>query len=466
MRATTNHRTGGRPGTRGTGTVRLVRFLASDVAAATGGRLTGDDVELTGASFDSRELRRGELFVPIVAERDGHEFITAAATAGAPATLTSRGVGAALDAGIAAIEVAYTSAALVDLAAWAVPRLGATVVGITGSIGKTTTKDLAAAAIGAGRSVAANARSFNNEQGLPVTVLGAPDGVDVLVLEMGMRGFGEIARLCAVAPPTIGVVTAVAAAHTERLGGIAGVARAKAELVEALPATGVAVLNADDERVLAMSTRTSATTITFGESPGADVKAERVVLDEFARPSFRVVTPWGDADVTLAVSGRHMVSNAAAAVAAAGSLHVPLDVAVAALGTAQLSGSRMAVHLLPSGAVVIDDAYNANPTSMRAALDALAALPAQRRVAIVGVMAELDDAVAAHRAIASYAADLGIELVSVGTDLYGIAAADDPLRAVAPLGPGVAVLVKASRVAQLELLAAALVRDGGAALAE
>lgn len=442
-----------------------MRFLASDAAAATGGRLTGNDVELAGASFDSRELRRGDLFVPIVAERDGHEFIAAAARAGALATLTSRGPGAARDAGIPAVEVADTSAALLELAAWAVPRLGATVVGITGSIGKTTTKDLAAAAIGAGRSVAASARSFNNEQGLPVTVLGAPDGVDVLVLEMGMRGFGEIARLCTVAPPDVGVVTAVAAAHTERLGDIAGVARAKAELVEALPPTGVAVLNADDERVLAMSARTSAGSITFGESAGADVRADCIVLDELARPSFRLVTPWGSGDVTLAVSGRHMVSNAAAAVAAAGSLQVPLDMAVAALATAQLSSSRMAVHRLPSGAVVIDDAYNANPTSMRAALDALAALPARRRVAVVGVMAELDDAPAAHRAIARYAAALGIELVAVGTPLYGVAGVDDPLLAVAPMGPGDAVLVKASRVAQLDKLAALLVRDGGGAMA-
>ena len=242
-----------------------MRFRVSEVAAATGGRHVGDDRELDGASFDTRTLRGGELFVPIVGERDGHDFIAVAATAGASATLTSRGATAAVAAGLPAVEVADTAQALLDVATWAARRLDAVVVGITGSVGKTTTKDLAAAAIGAGRRVVANERSFNNEQGLPVTVLGADDGSEVLVLEMGMRGFGEIARLCAVAPPTIGIVTAVAAAHTDRLGGIEGVARAKSELVTALPRHGVAILNADDDRVRAMSTLTAASTITFGE---------------------------------------------------------------------------------------------------------------------------------------------------------------------------------------------------------
>ena len=224
--------------------MRLVRFLASQVAAATGGRLVGPDVELRGASFDSRSLQPGELFVPIVAERDGHDFLGAAAAVGAGAALSSRAADPTI--GMTIIEVADTRQALLDLATWARERLRASVVGITGSVGKTSTKDLALAAVGAGRRVAANVRSFNNEQGLPVTVLGAPDDVEVLLLEMGMRGPGEITRLCAVAQPEIGVVTAVAAAHTALLGGIDAVARAKAELVDALPSTGVAVLNADD----------------------------------------------------------------------------------------------------------------------------------------------------------------------------------------------------------------------------
>jgi UDP-N-acetylmuramoyl-tripeptide--D-alanyl-D-alanine ligase len=434
-----------------------VRFRATDVAAATNGRLVGDDAGLDGASFDTRSLRRGQLFVPLVAERDGHDFIAAAAAAGAAATLTARGSAPAIDAGIPAIEVGDTAQALMDLATWGARRLGCVVVGITGSVGKTTTKDLAAAAISAGRRVAANERSYNNEQGLPVTVLGAGDDVEVLVLEMGMRGFGEITRLCAVAPPTIGIVTAVAAAHTARLGGIDGVARAKAELVEALPADGVAILNADDERVRAMARLTAAPTITFGEAAGADVAIDGVVLDDAARPTFHLHTPWGNAEVALRASGRHLVVNAAAAVAAAGSLDIDIAAAADAVGGAELSASRMALRRLPSGAVVIDDAYNANPASMAAALDALAAVPARRRVAVVGVMAELDEPVEAHRAVADRAAALGIELIAVGTDLYGMEACDDPVAALAPVAEGTAVLVKASRVAGLERVAAALV---------
>ncbi len=343
-----------------------------------------------------------------------------------------------------------------DLATWGTRRLGAVVVGITGSVGKTTTKDYAAAAIAVGRRVAANQRSYNNEQGLPVTVLGAADDTEVLVLEMGMRGFGEIARLCTVAPPTIGIVTAVAAAHTARLGGIDGVARAKAELVEALPQHGVAILNADDQRVRTMAALTKASTITFGESAGADVVVDHVELDGLARPSFRLRTPWGSAPVQLRASGRHMIGNAAAAIAAAGALGVEVAAAANAITEADLSASRMALHRLPSGAVVIDDAYNANPTSMAAAFDALMAVPAVRRVAVVGLMAELDEPAEAHRAVAARAAENGIELIAVGTDLYGVEATDDPIAAVGELGGDAAVLVKASRVAGLDRVAVAL----------
>ena len=433
-----------------------MRFRASDVAAATGGQLVGDDVEVEGASFDSRSLQPGTLFVPIVAERDGHEFIADAARAGAAATLTSRGSDPAAAAGIPAIEVVDTGLALMGLATWGTQRLGAVVVGITGSVGKTTTKDYAAAAIAVGRRVAANQRSYNNEQGLPVTVLGAADDTEVLVLEMGMRGFGEIARLCTVAPPTIGIVTAVAAAHTARLGGIDGVARAKAELVEALPQHGVAILNADDQRVRTMAALTKASTITFGESAGADVVVDHVELDGLARPSFRLRTPWGSAPVQLRASGRHMIGNAAAAVAAAGALGVEVVAAANAITEADLSASRMALHRLPSGAVVIDDAYNANPTSMAAAFDALMAVPAVRRIAVVGLMAELDEPAEAHRAVAARAAENGIELIPVGTDLYGVEATDDPIAAVGELGGDAAVLVKASRVAGLDRVAVAL----------
>jgi UDP-N-acetylmuramoyl-tripeptide--D-alanyl-D-alanine ligase len=256
----------------------------------------------------------------------------------------------------------------------------------------------------------------------------------------------------------MGIVTAVAAAHTARLGGIEGVARAKAELVEALPAHGLAILNADDERVRSMRRLTAAPVLTFGEAAEADVGVEDIALDELARPSFRVRTPWGSANVRLRASGRHLIHNAAAAVAAAGALDVDVNAAARRVSEARLSASRMAVHQLPSGAVIIDDAYNANPTSMAAALDALMAIPARRRVAVIGVMAELDDAAAAHRSVTVRAFEQGIELIVVGTDLYGVAPSVDPIAAVGQLATGTAVLVKASRIAGLDRVAAELVR--------
>jgi len=424
-------------------------MLASQVARAVGGTLAGPDVIVDGASFDSRALRPGSLFVPLVAERDGHTFIDSALASGAAAYLTSRA-----PQGGTAIVVAHTATALMELAAWARRQLDVPVVGVTGSVGKTSTKDLIAAALGATRLVTANERSFNNEQGLPVTILGVSDGVEVLVVEMGMRGFGEIAALCNVAAPTIGVVTSVAGAHTERVGGIEGVARAKRELVEALPATGTAILNADDHRVAAMAGHSPAPVVTYGF--GGDVRIGDVVLDGLARPSFRVESPWGCADVRLSVSGAHMASNAAAALAVAGVIEGSIESAGEALASARVSAMRMDVRRSSRGAIVVNDAYNADPDSMRAALTALAGIDARRRVAILGPMAELDDAAAGHRAVAAIARELDIELIATGTELYGVAPVDDPVAAAGQLGEGDAVLVKASRVAGLEKVAEAL----------
>ncbi|MET0323844.1 MAG: UDP-N-acetylmuramoyl-tripeptide--D-alanyl-D-alanine ligase [Ilumatobacteraceae bacterium] len=435
-----------------------MRIRASQAAEVIGGTLVGADVEWDGASFDTRSLRPGQLFVPLVAERDGHDFMDAAVAAGAAVTLWSRP--SDIVPALPAIVVPDTAAALMDLAAWAGTRLAARVVGITGSVGKTSTKDLVRAAVAAGARVAANERSFNNEQGLPVTILGAPDDTDVLVLEMGMRGFGEIRRLCDVARPDIGVVTAVAPSHTERVGGIDGVARAKAELVEALPDHGTAVLNADDQRVRAMAGLTAARVLTFGQSADADVRITDLTLDALARPRFTVHTPWGTAVVELPMSGAHMAGNAAAALAVAGVVGIGLDPAVAALAHAELSAMRMQVDRAAAGGLVINDAYNANPTSMAAALEALAAVDAERRIAVLGMMAELDDPAPAHRAIAARAAELGLRLVAVGTDRYGVEPVDaaDVAAVIGPVGPGTAVLVKASRAIGLDRLAAALTR--------
>ncbi len=433
-----------------------MRIRASEAAAGIGGRLVGPDVEFEGASFDSRTTTLGQLFVPIVAERNGHEFVGAARERGAVVHLTSEPDPYRRDG--TAIEVADTARALLALAAWARRRLDARVVGVTGSVGKTSAKDLMAAACGAGRRTTANERSFNNEQGLPVTILNAPDDTEVLILEMGMRGFGHISALCEIARPDIGVVTVVGHAHTELVGGIGGVAQAKGELVEALPATGTAVLNADDERVAAMRSRTRADVITFGTvGTAGDVRVSDVELDTMARARFRVDTPWGSGTAQLAVPGAHMVTNAAAAIAVAGVVGVDLDAALDALSTATLSGMRMEVVAAASGTTIVNDAYNANPTSMAAALDALAAMDADRRVAVLGLMGEIDDPAPAHREIARRATELGLELVVVGTDLYGVEPADDPIAAIGHLGPGDVVLVKASRAAGLERVVVELV---------
>lgn len=430
-----------------------MRFRASEAAAAIGGALVGPDVTIHGVAFDSRMLRPGQLFVALRGERDGHEFLADAVERGAAAVLAQRPAASATS----IVVAGDTLRALMDLAAAMRRRFAGTVVGITGSVGKTSTKDLCWAAVGASRRTAANAKSFNNEQGLPTTVLNAADDTEVLVLEMGMRAAGEITELCAIAHPSIGLVTRVAEAHSDRVGGLDGVARAKAELVAALPERGTAILNADDHRVLAMAGQTRAAVLTFGAAPTADVRLSRLRLDELARPRFVVDSPWGAAEVRLSVSGAHMAVNAAGALAVVGALGADLTAGAAALAEVQPGAQRMAVRPTAAGGTVLDDSYNANPTSMRAGLDALAELPAARRVAVVGVMAEIADAAAEHRAIVDYAAARGIDIIAVGTDLYGVDPCDDPVAAVGSVAGGHAVLVKGSRVAGLERVAEALV---------
>ncbi len=431
-----------------------MRFEAIDVAAATGGRLEGPNVVIDGVSFDSRSIRPGQLFVPIVADRDGHEFIPTAQQRGAVAYLTSRPAQ-----GGTAIEVDDTLVALMRVATAQRRRFDGPLIGITGSVGKTSTKDLAWAAVGASRRTWANERSFNNDQGLPTTILNAPDDTEVMILEMGMRGFGEITRLCDIAAPTIGIVTRVAEAHSDRVGGLDGVARAKAELVQALPTSGLAILNADDPRVRAMTSATTASCLLYGEAEDADVRVTDVVLDDLARASFTARTPWGTVAVRLGVSGRHMVSNAAAALACCGAVVADLEAGAAALADVGLTSMRMEVLRTSSGGIVLNDSYNANPTSMRAALDALVAMPARRRVAVLGLMAEISDTEAEHLAITEYAAARGIEVVAYGTDLYGlppVTTVADAKERLGSVAGGDAVLVKGSRVVGLEMVAAAL----------
>lgn len=433
-----------------------MRFMAADVAFATGGSLRGKNAHLSGASFDSRTLSMGQLFVPIVAQRDGHDFIDDAVHRGAGAYLTSRDPGRGT-----AIVVPDTIEALRSLGRWARESLSARVehrvVGITGSVGKTTTKDFAAAALGSELRVAASSRSFNNDQGVPITILNAADDCQALVLEMGMRGHGEITRLTEVGRPQIGVVTAVAEAHSALLDNLDGIARAKGELVEALPDSGVAILNADDERVMTMRSRTGARVRTFGESSEADVRIARVDLDERAHATVQLLTPWGDVSFGLPVAGRHSASNAAAAIAIAGECGVDIRSAATAISQAGMSPNRMSVRRTAGGATLIDDAYNANPRSLAAAIETLAAIPARRRFAFVGIMAELKEPEIAHRAIAALARRHQVELIPVDTNLYGTdpISLQSAIAGVGEFGDGDAVLVKGSRIAGLERLVVA-----------
>ena len=426
-----------------------MRFSISELAARLGGEQVGPDVTVTGASIDTRTLLPGQLYVPIVADRDGHEFISAALDAGAPAYLTEQS-----PVGGTAVVVADTAVSLLDLGHLARECMGGGVVGITGSVGKTTTKDLLRACLASSFRVAASERSFNNELGLPLTLLNAADDVEWVVLEMGARGEGHITRLTDVGRPDVGIVTSVAMAHVEYFGDLEGVARAKSELVRALPPAGVAVLNADDPLVAGMASISPCPVLRFAVDTRADVRAERIVLDEELRPRFRMATPWGTADVALALHGIQQVPNALAASAAALWCGSPIEGVVEALGAAAGSPLRMEVRRIPNGPVLLVDCYNANPASTEAALRSMAALPDGRKVALLGLMAELgSDTEAEHTRMARLAEDLGIEVVGYQTTLYGAAEAssmDDAVALLLSLGPGDAALVKGSRVTRLE----------------
>jgi UDP-N-acetylmuramoyl-tripeptide--D-alanyl-D-alanine ligase len=462
-----------------------VRVTTSELAAAVGGRLVGPDALVDGAAIDSRELRPGALFVAVQGERDGHDFLDDAFERGAAAGLVSGVPAPAVGVVRTYVVVGDTVAALAALGALArerlpvrrLPRLDgegeapAPVVGITGSVGKTTTKDLLTSVLATRLPTAASPRSFNNELGVPLTLLDAPDDTGALVIEMGARGHGHIAELCAIARPTVGVVTTVESVHTEHFKDVAGVAVAKGELVEAVPVDGLVVLNGDNLHVASMSERAAAPVVLVSRrapsgTDAASVWADAVRLDDELRPRFTLRSPAGSAEVVLPVRGEHNVMNALLAAATGLGVGIPLDAVVEGLRTAGSSPWRMELVTAPLGLRVLNDAYNAGPASMAAALRALACLPADRRLAVLGVMAELgeggdDD----HRSIAELALELGIEVVAVDAPAYGpdvthvdgLAGAEAELARRGPFGPADAVLVKASRVAGLERLAARLV---------
>ncbi|RBY79221.1 UDP-N-acetylmuramoyl-tripeptide--D-alanyl-D-alanine ligase [Blastococcus sp. TF02-09] len=462
----------------------MIGLTLAEVAELTGGTLTGGNpgTTVSGAvTLDSRAVGPGDLFVAVAGERvDGHDFLAAAAAAGAVGALCARP-----DAALPCVVVDDPVTALGRLAAGVHARLtagGLRTLALTGSSGKTSTKDLLGQVLAAAGPTVSPPGSHNNDIGLPLTVLSADEDTEHLVLEMGARGIGHIARLCAVARPQIGIVLNVGSAHLGEFGSAEVIAQAKGELVEALPEDGTAVLNADDPRVLGMAPRTRARVVTTGRGADADVRATDVVLDESARARFTLVAAGEEHPVALRVVGEHQVANALSAAAAAIAAGMaPADVAAALSEAGALSRWRMEVTRRADGVTVVNDAYNANPESMRAALAALAGMPAERRIAVLGAMAELGpDADAEHERLGRDAAAAGIDLVvAVGSDAVGIAdgaaAAGRrrgeesvlvPDRAAARqlmsevLRPGDVVLVKASRAYALELLAADLLDEG------
>jgi len=457
------------------------------IASVTGGVVVGGDPALAVTSefvIDSRQVSPGSMFVAVVGERvDGHLFGPAAVSAGAVAVLGTRPVP-----GVPCVVVGSVVDALALLARSVLDSLpSAVVAGITGSSGKTSTKDLCAALVERLGTTIAPAGSFNTEYGLPLTVLRACAQTRYLVLEMSARGIGHIAYLCGIAPPRYGVVLNVGHAHAGEFGGLDQVAAAKGELVQALSADGVAILNADDPRVLAMASRTSARVVTFGldraDFRSADFRAADVRLDELGRARFTLVSPGGAVPVALRVHGAHQVPNALAAAALAAELGLGLgDIADGLSAAVARSRWRMEVTRRADGVVIINDAYNANPESVRAAVDSLAHMARDGRAfAVLGHMAELGaSSAAAHAEVGSYAAAKGVAgLVAVGGEAapvldgarqvrswHGEAVAVADGRAAVDflrdqLKPGDVVLVKASRAASLESAAAELLAEAG-----
>ncbi len=466
----------------------MIALTLAEIAQLVDGRLRDADAStvVTGSvEYDTRSVTPGGLFVAFAGERvDGHDFAGQAIAEGAVASIVTRAVAGPR------IEVAGAIDALTALARAVARRLPATIIGVTGSSGKTSTKDLLGQVLPHVGATIAPAGSMNNELGHPYTVLQADERTRFLVLEMGARGLGHVRHLAEIAPPQVGVVLNVGTAHLGEFGTRVAIAQAKGELVEALPADGLAILNADDPLVLGMAGRTGARVVTVGESASADVRADGVTLDELGRAHFEIHAGGATATVRMRLVGAHHVGNALAAAAVALEAGLALTETADALAAAvPTSRWRMEVTERADGVTIINDAYNANPESMRAALKALASVARPRRAtggrsfAVLGPMAELGDAEREeHDAVGRMAVRLDIaRVIAVGEaarpiqqgaalegswdgesewvpDVYAAVA-----RLRAELRPGDVVLVKASRAASLERVALAIAQDADAA---
>ena len=434
-------------------------------------RRAGSVTRFRRPAIDSRLCGRGDLFVALAGpERDGHAFVCDAVARGARGVLVRR-LPKALSDDVAAFVVPDTLAALQRLAAERRERRRVTVVGVTGSVGKTTTKDLTAALLERSGPVLKSEANYNNEIGLPLTLLELTHRHRRAVLEMAMRAPGEIATLCEIARPHVGVVTNVGHSHLEQLGSLEAVAAAKGELVEHLPSDGVAVLNADDPLVRAMSARTEARTVLFGLSPDADARATEIAGHGLEGITFRLHWQGGSVPVRSNLPGRHNVANTLAAAAVGLAEGMDLKEVAAALEAAHVAG-RIRVLRGRGGCTILDDTYNASPDSVAAALELLKELPG-RRIAVLGEMKELGSAEReGHLEVGRRAAEAADVIHTVG-ELGGLIAEasreaghDDthawPTKeaageaVAADLRPDDVVLLKASRAMALETLLEAL----------
>jgi UDP-N-acetylmuramoyl-tripeptide--D-alanyl-D-alanine ligase len=444
----------------------MIVMSVDDVAGVVGGQVHGDgSMPVTApATLDSRDVEPGALFVALAGEHvDGHDFAAQALEAGASAVLASRPVAEPC------IVVDDVTAALARLATHVLGRLDPVVVAITGSQGKTSVKDLLAQVLEVSGATIAPIGSFNNELGVPLTVLRADRETRYLVVEMGARGIGHIADLCRIAPPDVSVVLNVGYAHVGEFGSPDVTAQAKGEIVEALTPKGTAVLNVDDPRVAAMASRTSARILTFGRA--GDVMVGDVQLDPAGEPLFTLTHAGTTVEVHVPQIGAHHAANAAAAATTALAVGLDLPAIAERLDHAVArSPMRMARHVRDDGLVVVDDSYNANPESVAAALDALVTLGGRRTVAVLGEMLEQgDDSHQRHVEVGQRAATLGVDLVVVvGAGAAGIAEGagergtvvadvDEAVRVLSAwLAPTDVVLVKASRSVGLERVTEAL----------